>query len=200
MLNLLFHAKEADVKKGLFRFLQQTGRKKRGVNSAGTLRSAGFFSATSHRMATMGQYGSKLSSFHTHLLWLWDPSQLRVQNSTTSSTDCNFMTAFYFVSAENTLQLYSMIMFMELFLPKKKKKTHSKVVITRHRSEALTQTCMFCLHVGISIPAHRGLLLCYNQQLSKSQTHKQSFVLLHLFFFPRWVKIEKKKKKVSRQD
>lgn len=68
-------------------------------------------------------------------------------------------------------------------------------MITRHRSEALTQTCMFCLHVGISIPAHRGLLLCYNQQLSKSQTHKQSFVLLHLFFSPRWVKMEKKKKK-----
>lgn len=47
-----------------------------------------------------------------------------------------------------------------------------------------TQTCTFHLLKRISIPAHgrlgiSQLLLGYNQQLSTSQIHKQSFVLLH---------------------
>lgn len=57
-------------------------------------------------------------------------------------------------------------------------------------SAAQTMHCMICLHMGICIPAHgrlspSSLLLRYNQQLSESQIHKQSFVLLHLFFSPR---------------
>lgn len=66
-----------------------------------------------------------------------------------------------------------------------------------------TQTCTFHLLKRISIPAHgrlgiSQLLLGYNQQLSTSQIHKQSFVLLHWGFFcffstHRWVKREKKR-------
>lgn len=48
-------------------------------------------------------------------------------------------------------------------------------------------TCVYYLHMGHSIPARRLLQISlfplgYNQQLSASQIHKQSFVLLHQFF------------------
>lgn len=70
-----------------------------------------------------------------------------------------------------------------------------------------TQTCTFHLLKRISIPAHghlgtSQLLLGYNQQLSTSQIHKQSFVLLHwvfFCFFPLTGEWKERKKKRSRQ-
>lgn len=63
-------------------------------------------------------------------------------------------------------------------------KKNCKVVVSKNDH---THTRMHYLLMGISIPARSLLRISpsppvYNQQLSASQVHKQSFVLLHQFF------------------